>query len=634
VTFVPTTDDLTDLAVGSIAFAPGDPAVVYAAMGDPDTTYRYLGSGVLKSTNGGVTWSRAGDSLPSLSAGAKIAVDPVDANRVYLAQLYRIDGGTYTSDAGCFVSTDGGAHWTQTLRGSATDVVVHPTIPSTLFLGVAEFQPGYARGGIYRSVDYGATWKRVRKFPYASAATRDVKLAASPRNADRLYAFIGGTLKDGRLDIRLLVSSDRGESWSNQKAAGVDPAQFGYNTFVAADPNRVDTVYVGARDLYISSDAGLTWTNRTRNYDSHFDYNPDNASAHADQQAIAFLPGDTLFGSAFLLANDGGIYSAVQRAMTCKHRNSTLSLTMFVSLAANPTDPAQLFGGTQDNGSQMRDGDSAGWSEFSLGDGGACFVDAADPTLLYTTYVYGSVYRSRLADGAPRFDANIGNNATFGEAPSSPRIAFYPPFTGNGVDSTLYFGTWRLFVSVDRGATWRAPAGMKDLTKGGVDVLYAVSVGRTDPGVIYTGSANGRVMVSADGGQTWTDRTKGIPNRAVRCITTDPNDASTAFLTCSGFGTGHVFRTTDRGGTWVDVTGAIPDVPVRALLFDPLDPRTLYAGTDVGVFVSYDRGGRWEYFNSGMPPAVGTAFASRPDGAVFAATYGRGAYELIRVGVK
>ena len=309
--------------------------------------------------------------------------------------------------------------------------------------------------------------------------------------------------------------------------------------------------------------------------------------------------------------------------------NATLTLTQFVGISLHPTNPAISYGGTQDNGTQQRASD-ANWYEVLSGDGGQAVINPLDPSVVFMTYVRGDIYR--VVNDGQTFDLQIGSNATFGEFVQTPRIAFYPPFVGNGVDATLYFGTWRLFVSTNLGNSWFAPSGFFDLTKGitdaGQDVLSAIAVARSNTNVIYTGSAQGRAMRSNNGGQGWSDVTGGLPDRSITSIAVDPSNPSIAYLTVSGFNTGHVFRTTNSGANWVDVSGSLPDVPAGALLVDPTDSNTVYLGTDIGVFRSTAKGESWRSFNRGMPPVVIHGFSANSSGIIQVATYGRGAYQL------
>jgi hypothetical protein len=341
---------------------------------------------------------------------------------------------------------------------------------------------------------------------------------------------------------------------------------------------------------------------------------------------LAFSPANP---NEYYVGNDGGVSKTTDNGESFRSLNATLTLTQFVGISLHPTDPAISYGGTQDNGTQKRSGDSQ-WSEVLSGDGGHTVIDPLDPSVVFMTYVRGDIFR--VANDGQNLDLQIGSNATFGEFVQTPRLAFYPPFVGNGVDATLYFGTWRLFVSTNLGNSWFAPSGFLDLTKGvtdaGQDVLAAIAVARSNANVIYTGSAQGRAMRSTNGGQSWADVTGGLPDRSITSIVVDPSDPSTAYLTVSGFNTGHVFKTTNSGATWNNVSGSLPDVPASALLVDPVDSNTIYVGTDIGVFRSTNRGAGWVSFNRGMPPVVVHGFSANVSGIIQVATYGRGAYEL------
>jgi photosystem II stability/assembly factor-like uncharacterized protein len=654
--FAPVSDAQVDLAVGSIAFAPSNPSIVYAGMGDIDNAY--LGTGVLRSTDAGATWTRVSNStLPAPGTVAEIKVDPTNPNRVYLAQYTgNYNNALYTTNiansSGFFISTDGGVSWHRTLGGLVRDLVIHPTNAQTLYLGTRRVDPTNSEHppGVYKSTDGGENWAKIYTTPFISAdlpSARDVRLAVTPAAPQRLYVYIGNA-SAGTNTVRVKVSDDGGQTWTNRNAVGIDPGQFGYNTYIHADPSNPDILYIGARDVYKSTDGGSNWTNMTKNFvplNGGFAYrpvndpqNPGGSKAHPDQQSFAFAPGNS---NLIYLGNDGGLYKSADAGATFQSLNSTLSLTQFIGITQHTTDPNISYGGTQDNGTQRRGAGTSQWAEFAGGDGGRVVVNPLDPQMVFTTYVYGSI--SRYTNNGDTFQKTIGSNSIFGEtstATQSPRIAFYPPFNGNGVDQKLYFGTWRLFVSTDLGNTWTPPAGVADLTKGPAntnvtpsipaDVLTAIGVARSNTNVIYTGSARGRAMVSSDGGASWTDITAGLPDRFIESITVDPASPSTAYLTVSGYGSGHVFKTTNLGASWTDISNNLPNIPTSAFLIDPLNASTFYAGTDIGVFRSTNGGASWETFNQGMPPAVVTGFSARPDGRIQLSTYGRGAYELNR----
>ncbi|MCA1643759.1 MAG: hypothetical protein LC785_17880, partial [Acidobacteria bacterium] len=557
-TFAPASDSQVDLSVGSIAFAPSNPSIVYAGMGDIGNGY--LGTGVLKSTDGGASWTRVSQvlgtdctslpafntpgCLPAPATAMNVLVDPSDPNRVYLTQYNYVNTSTNGGFAsGFYISTDGGATWRRTLSGLPRDLVMHPTNPSILYLAMRRVDTGQQLPGLYKSTDSGLTWTRVYDSPYdtayvaspAAQAIRDIRVAVTPAAPENVYVFAGKTTSP--TNVRVNVSTDGGATWPDKDtrtvATGVDPGQFGYNTYIAVDPSNPNTIYVGTRDVYKSTDGGATWTGVTKNFSgSNFGYNPFNSTSHPDQHCFAFSPGSP---QTFYIGNDGGVSKTTTGGDSpgpgvpaFTSLNSSLSLSQFVRVVSHPTDPNFQIGGTQDNGTQVRlaAGNGLGWTEFAEGDGGNPVINPADPRGVLSTYIFGRIRRWQFnPDGTRSEKGGASSDSTFCEPSTGARIAFYPPFTGNGVDSTVYFGTSKLFISQNfadtvnvTAPTWspQCPAsGATDLTKGNGDVLTAIGVQRTPYSasqVIYTGSAGGQLMISKDGGASWTPITFQAPN--------------------------------------------------------------------------------------------------------------------------
>jgi photosystem II stability/assembly factor-like uncharacterized protein len=624
--FVPVADDQVDLAVGSIAFSKQNPAMVYAGMGD---LKGYLGTGVLKSTDEGQTWEHVNNtSLPAMGLTAKIDVDLLNPRRVYLAQ-YALNASDGRLRASAFyLSTDGGITWSRKLVGLARDLALHPTDSQMLYLATARVDgSGAGPAGLYRSTNRGETWQSIYATPYDDNRTSDVKVAISPANPQTIYVYTGGLI-GSTFDIRVVVSTDGGATWANRGAANLDTGQFGYNTYIAVDPTNPNTIYVGTRDVFKSTNGGRSYVNLTNNMtlaNGQLQFTPGRSNTHIDQHVLTFSP---INPNVIYVGNDGGLSRSTNGGMTYASLNMSLSLTQLYGIALHPTNPGLSYGGTQDNGLQKRLPGPNQWREFITGDYKTAVVNPLDPSVIVSNYVQGTIFRFRR--NGDQFDAQVGSNETFDEPDSRPRIAFLAPLVGNGLNATLYFGTWRLFVSPNFGDTWDAPAGALDLTKGNTDVLTAIGIGKANTNVIYTGSSQGRAMVSRDGGKTWTDITSGLPNRFITNITVDDTNPAVAYLTVSGYRSGHVFKTTNTGATWTDISGNLPDAPANALVIDPLDPNMIYVGTDIGVFRSAMSGGTWFTFNEGIPPVVVTAFTANRRGDVQAATFGRGAYELQR----
>jgi photosystem II stability/assembly factor-like uncharacterized protein len=629
--FVPVSDDQVDLAVGSLTFAASNPSIVYAGMGD--VAGGYMGTGVLKSTDGGASWSRVSDeSLPAPGTIAKVVVDPTNPERVYVTQFsYRPGTGAgevYAS--GFFLSEDGGKSWKKTQPGLPSDLMQHPSKPLTLYLAMATtFAASAPSAGVYKSTDGGRTWKAIFTPPYLNAT--DMKIAVTPDEPETVYVFTGGVPSSGVPEVTLHVSHDGGTSWA-KLSDEVDVGQFGYNSHIAADPTDAKTLYLGTRDLYKSTDGGQNWVNLTRNWElvgGEFQFDPTAATSHTDQHVMAFSPANP---RVIYIGTDGGLSRSSDGGETFESLNATLSTAQLNSITMHPTDAARSCGGSQDNGALVRSPSLQQWTEFISGDSGRCLMNPSDASVIYSSYIFGTIFRFK--GNGSIFDGTIATEATFSEPSKEPRIAFYPAFAVNSSSGELYFGTWRLFVSADAGNLWDDPSDGKDLTNGftqfGGDVLTCIGVGAADSGVIYTGSAQGRVMVSKNDGKNWKDITKGLPRRFITSITLDPADANKAYLTVSGFASGHVFKTVDGGSNWNNISQTLPNIPINAFLIDPLRRETFYVGTDVGVYRSIDEGQTWHRFNNGLPPVVVTGFSSQAAGTIQISTYGRGAYELMR----
>ncbi len=639
--FAPVTDNQVDLSVGSIAFAPSDANIVYAGMGDRDNSY--FGSGVLKSTDAGATWNRVNTAgLPEKGTTTRILVDPANANKVYLAQENSLPGTPNCSGrsgcgeiSGVWVSSDGGVNWNRTLEGLATDLAIHPTNAQIVYAAV---RLGAAAGprGLFKSTDGGAGWNIALPSPYTASedATKDFRVAVTPAAPDRVYAYFG---TDGPpKEVRLEMSNDAGATWTNRgvvtnTAAGLDQGQFAYNTYLVADPANADTVWVGCRDFFRSTDAGVTFTNLNGSFQPPYPDGPFTEAqqkVHTDQQAFAFLPGSS---STFFVGNDGGIFKTTDSGATFTSLNGTLSLTQFVGFALHPTDGTRSYAGAQDNGTQRRTPGTNGWSEFTAtGDGGKLAINPVDRTIIFAGSTEGKITRN-TQDGTPNTQQDIAAASSF-EAGNPARIEFYAPVVTNGVDARLYSGSWRLYICSDCSTstglgTWTLTS-QTDLTKGGNDVLTSIAVARSNTNVIYTGSRDGRAMVSTDNGANWNIIETGLPNRSITDIVVSATDPTLVYLTVSGYGSGHVFRSTDSGTTWTNITNNLPDIPTSAFLIDPTNAATLYAGTDIGVFRSTDTGATWAAFNNGMPPVPITRFASQTTGRIQVSTYGRGVFEL------
>lgn len=601
--FVPVSDNHVDLSIGAIAFAPSNPRVVYAAMGSD-----FLGTGVLRSDDAGATWRDvSGPTFAQRGRSLRAGVDATNANRVWVAQVerQRTDNGSI----GVFVSEDGGVTWTNVLPAATTDFLVVPGTAETLLAAVGETR-GTWRPGVHKSVDGGKTWALILPAGSFFPIRGEFVLGVPAGMPNRYYAYGGqDTL---RREHNFFVSDDGGRTWTRH-SPDIPTELAWYLGIDATDPN---TVYLGFRDAWRTRDGGVTWTNVTKSLTENGDFVPHLSTTHIDQHSFASVPGATYLG------NDGGIFRSNDGGTTYTSLSPTLSVVQAYGVATHPTDPAVVYLGTQDNGLERRNPDGT-WRELVTGDYGSIVFDPNNPSRVISNYIEGQMF---MVDERDRFSLAASHD-TWGEPIQRARIAFIAPFEQSRTRGTLYFGTYKVFVSDNFGAAWRTTSDT-DLTHGDRDRLRAIGISETDSTVLYTGSQSGRVMVSRNGGITWTDITAGLPQRTVKSFAIDPRNSATAYVSFSGYGSDHVFVTRNYGTTWTPLSTGLPDVPVNALVLDPRNPDVLYAGTDIGVF-RHTGADAWTLFNRGLPNVLVNDFAVTVDGRVIAATYGRGAYELV-----
>ena len=681
--WVPKTDNMPSLHIGALAVAPSDDNVVYAGTGEGALSGdSYFGNGILKSTDGGNTWSHvSGDYFYGVSI-SRIVVDPSNANHLYAATLRGRGGVRRTSPVqhsrfGIWESTDGGATWSllkQAPQGTngATDLELDPQN--------GDLYASFWHDAIYKSTNGGASWKTIMNgLPananYAAGLTRFSISLSHPASQSQatLYAGFDWYGNDGTYhQSEVFKSTNAGGSWSQlsqpdpngtfnkENVSGYCAGQCFYDNVIEADPTNPDVVFAGgvydyahgAGGIFRSTDGGQTWTNL--GYDQHPDFH-----------AVAFDPANTQH---VMIGSDGGVWystdlggrsstSTPLSAVDWQDLNRSLSTTTFTSIATNPQTPSYVWGGSQDNGTEHTFGTDLGstqalsWFDLFSGDGGQVMVDPTDSSYIYGTYYGISPYRDNPACGGFCFFSNqyIRNGINL-----SDRSEFYTPWVMNQDNpNQLFLGTYRLYRTDNAKApaaadvTWKPISG--DLTTGCTGgapnggrgcTISAIGIGGGQ--AVYTGSEEGLVHLSPDAktsdNPAWTDVTGNLPGRPVSSIAVDRSNYRIAYVAFDGFNAGtvgqpgHVFKTTNGGQKWTNISGNLPDVPVNSVVLDPSYPNTLYAGTDVGNFVTYDGGATWGQLGTGLPDVtIGqlNLDPSQPGVRTLAAgTYGRSAWEL------
>jgi photosystem II stability/assembly factor-like uncharacterized protein len=626
--WLPLTDAQPTLAGSAILVDPADAKKVWAGTGEANCSIDAQGGvGLLRTTDGGVGWSRTGASLIGAAPVARIALDPTTpaGNRTLYAAVARCYGidrlRGMAQTGGLLQSTDDGKSWAFVgsplfaAGTSAEDVVIAPD--GAIYAARWALPPEDAsQTGIYVSAagDGGAHFgKLTTGLPADWTTVGRIALAIAPSNSQVLYAVLAGGIGQsfGNL-LGVYRSADGGASWAPTTLATTE-RQYFYDIFVAVEPDDPMIVYVGGVGLHKSIDGGASWTL---------------APAAQDQHALGFVPGDQ---TRYVVGDDAGLFELGTTDLIRVNgvAPKALAITQGYAGAAHPTDPGIFYMGTQDNGIVKYTGDPS-WTRLLAGDGGQMAVAPDDPN---TVYECTEGYLERSDDAGATWNVKL-------ESKTEGAEFVCPVLLDPGSASTVYLAASRVWKSTNRGDDW-TPLMTEGLGLG----LSALAVA---PGgdVIYTGDAGGTVWSTFDGGMTWSPPQRaaaGLPGganftdgRVVSALAVDPGQPLVAYATYSGYDgftaiPGHLFRTLDGGTSWTRIDGPWGDEPLNWVLIDPQNPALVYIAADNGVFKSGNRGATWAPLDQGLPNAQVLQLVLNHAGtALFAVTHGRSVYRAMR----
>jgi len=627
--WTPLGDHLASLAIGAIAVSP-DGSTILAGTGElADAFDAIRGVGVYRSTDGGQTWTLSdgkdanGVSLFQNQAVSAIRFDPSKPTRVFAAHT-----------SGIAVSADGGATWS-----ALTDANVNKSIMTDLAvdsagnLFAAHGAPGDSANGVYYSTDHGATWAHIESYG-SNTWVWKLDLAASTagnaRSGQVVYAVAGDTSSLGSHLAGIFRSTDGGQHWSTVATAsslGDSSSQAWYDIYVAINPTNANDVFVGLIDIYRSIDGGSSWSNTTNVYSNFL---PLPAAIHPDQHAALWM------GSTILFGNDGGVYESGDNGDSYSSDNGAgLVLGQYYGGDISATSSSEYLGGLQDNGNSLTTNAGRNWTDLTSGDGFWTVIDYTNPKNLYMEY-------SNDVTGHGQPEYSIDQGASFTNAcNNTPAICrdparFSTPLVMDPSNSSVLYSahSQHLWKTTDGMITWTSlpsPTGGNNPS--------ALAVAPTNSRVIYLGDEGANVWISTDGGSTWTsiDAACGSatgPNCSggeISSLTVDPSDSRVVHAAVNGFRAGatgqHIFRSRDSGATWQDISTRLPNVPFQSMAIDLTNTSTLYAGSDMGVYISEDAGTTWSVLGSFLPNARVFHISMRGN-QLIAWTHGRGAWRL------
>jgi photosystem II stability/assembly factor-like uncharacterized protein len=658
VTWAPIFDDKPVTSIGAIAIAPTDPNVIFVGTGEGNPRNdASIGDGIYKSIDAGEHWTNVG--LPDSEKIARLVIDPRNADVVYACALGREWGPN--EERGLFKTVDGGRNWRKILYKNdltgCSDVDIDPTNANIVYAGMWTFRrwawytdSGGGETAVYKSSDGGATWTRLSG-PSANRGLPKGPMdrigVAVSRSSPNVAYVVSETTEEGEL----WRTDDAGATWRMVSAdRNINFRPF-YYADIRVDPQHPNTVYALAGSLYKSEDGGRTF-GRIGN------------GTHGDHQAMWIDPTNP---NRILLGDDGGFQISYDAGRTFDILNN-IPFTQFYNVAYDLRTPYHLCGGLQDNGTWCGPSQTPGapgtpkseWQNVGGGDGFFGVPDLKDPHLVYSDLQGGVISltdrRTGASWGVNPYPGGIGSSGQW-MAPQKYRFNWNAPIVLAPQDpKTVYYGGNVLFRTRNHGHSWEVISPdlttddkAKQQSSGGKIVtdntaaefhctIISIGPSPVDPRVIWVGTDDGNVQVTRDDGKTWTNTTKAMvglaPNAWINKVEASHFDAGQAFISASHWQDGdyapYFYRTADYGRTWTKITTGLPARGwSHVIREDPKVRDLLYAGTEFGLYASWDAGATWVSIRNNIPTTAVRDIAIHPrDNDVIVATHGRGIYIL------
>jgi len=642
-TWTPIFERQNTFSIGDIALDPQNPETIWVGTGEANPRNSVsFGDGVYRSTDGGTSWQHMG--LSGTERIARVLVHPKNSNVVFVGAMGHAFGKH--SDRGVFVTTDGGKNWQKTLyvdeSHGISDLDIDVANPNILLAAMWKFErkpwtftSGSEEGGIFRSIDAGMTWTKVTKGLPKLLGRVGVKVA--PSNPETVYVI--SESKEGSL----FRSNDHGASFAKVTDNSDIIWRGFYFTDLRIDPSNENRLYALSFTVQLSSDGGKSWKDTS-------------ANIHPDMHALWIDPTnpDNLW-----LGGDGGIASSLDRGEKWRYHNN-IPLGQYYQIHADNRLPFyHLTGGQQDNSTwtgPSRTRDRAGiangdWRLISGGDGFYALSDPDQPDVFLSESQGGRIVKTDLRTGEQR---SVAPSPRAGlQAESKYRFNWNTPIVASPHGkSTFYYAGNVIFQSSNFGRSWEpisgdlstndktkyAPAGgpifNEATTAENNGTVINLSESPVKAGVIWAGTDDGNVQVTMNGGRSWTNVAPqlGVPGTSVIShVEASRVSPETAYVSVDRHMFDdfkpYAFKTTDGGKTFVSIAGNLPEKAyVQVIKEDPKNARLLYAGTELGLFVTFDGGGKWQRLElKNMPHvAVHDLLVHPRENDLVVATHGRG----------
>ena len=606
-------------SMGSIAVADSDPNIVYVGTGSDGVRSNVsTGRGVYKTLDGGATWQFAG--LHNAGQIGAVRIHPTNPSIVWVAAYG--DAFKRNPERGVFKTDDGGKTWRQVLfindGVGAMDLEIQPGNPAVVYAWLSRLErkpwtiiSGSHDGGFFKSTDGGETFTRVTTGLPGDLIGK-ANLAVTNAKPDRIYALIEAKPGGG-----FYRSDDEGQTWTlvNPQASLIQRPF--YYTTLGADPTNADVVYAGAESFFKSTDAGRTFTAMR--------------TPHGDNHDIWINPKD---GNTMIQSNDGGANVSFDGGRTWSSQLNQVT-GEFYGVWLDNQFPYKLYGAQQDDSTVIISSQADPFAREDWRSGPGCETGPIIPHPLNPDIVYGSCKGQygvmNMKTGQER-NYWIGAQSLYGNPARDLiyRMQRVSPMALSPHDpDVLYYGSQYLHRTRDKGVTWEKMSpdltANPDCCQGAsgepitrdvtgeefYSTLYAITESPLEKGVIWTGANDGPFHVTRDNGKTWTNVTpKDMePGGRVQYIEASPHRKGSAYYAAYRYLLGdyqpYIYRTDDYGKTWkrlTDGTNGIPaDTPARVVREDPDREGLLYAGTEFGMYISFDNGGHWQSFQLNLP---------------------------------